>query len=106
MPLTRHSFYPYFKGISKAAYDKLELESIAKKSTTYHGEKISIYEATQQQRYFERGIRKWKRQAGALEAAGLDNAVELSKVREWQSRMRNFINQTRLDRQYVRERIL
>lgn len=102
----RHSFYPFFEGISAEHYTKAELDSYASKTVTYQGEEISFYEATQKQRYIERKIRYWKRQAGALEAAGLDNSQEIGKVREWQARMRDFKRQTGLMRQPERERVI
>jgi len=102
----RHSFYPFFDGISKNAYNKRDLESYANKVLTYQGKEISMYEATQVQRGIERKIRAWKRQAYALEAASLDNAREIAKIKAWQARMRSFIRETRLSRQYVREGVV
>lgn len=101
----RHSFYPFFEGISENAYNDADRQSFARKQVTYQGEQISVYDATQKQRAIERRIRHWKRQASALEAAGLDNTTELSKVSEWQVRMRSFVKQTGLQRQRERERI-
>jgi hypothetical protein len=101
----RHSFYPFFEGISENAYSKAELESYASKTVTYQGEKMSFYEATQKQRSIERKIRYWKRQEGALKAAGLDATQETAKVRQWQAEMRDFTKQTGLIRQGERERI-
>ncbi|MCX6064171.1 MAG: phage minor capsid protein [Chloroflexi bacterium] len=99
----RHSFYPFFEGISENAYNQAELDSFANETVTYNGQEIPIYDATQQQRAIERKIRLWKRKEGALDAAGLDNDAETAKVKEWQSRMRDFIKQTGLQRQSVRE---
>lgn len=99
----RHSFFPYFEGISENAYSEAERKSLAKKTVDYGGEKISMYDATQVQRYIERNIRRWKRQAQALAAAGLENSKEVSLVKSWQARMRDFINQTKLTRQSIRE---
>ena len=101
----RHSFFPYFEGISENAYNEAERKSLAKKTVDYGGEKISMYDATQVQRYIERNIRRWKRQAQALAAAGLENSKEMSLVKSWQARMRDFINQTKLTRQSIREQI-
>jgi len=101
----RHSFYPYFEGLSEPAYKEAELESYAEKTTTYNGEVMTWYEATQKQRSIERKIREWKRRAGALEAAGLDNSAEIAKVKQWQARMRDFVKQTGVYRQSERERI-
>lgn len=102
----RHSFYPFFEGISENAYTKAELDSYAAKTVKYNGEEISFYDATQKQRAIERKIRYWKRQAGALEAAGLENTQEIGKVREWQGKMRDFTKQTGLIRQGERERVI
>lgn len=101
----RHSFYPFFEGLSEPAYKEAELENYADKTVTYNGKEMSWYEATQQQRAIERKIREWKRKAGALEAAGMDNAAELAKVKQWQFRMRDFVKQTGIYRQSERERV-
>lgn len=102
----RHSFYPFFEGISENAYSKAELESYASKTVKYNGEEISMYDATQKQRAIERKIRYWKRQKGALDAAGLDSSRETAKVRAWQAEMRSFTKQTGLIRQGERERVI
>ena len=102
----RHSFYPFFDGISENAYTENELKSFANQTVTFNGRSMSVYEGTQIQRGIERRIRRWKRQAAALEAAGLDHARESAKVQLWQSRMRDFVKQTGLDRQRVREQII
>lgn len=101
----RHSFFPFFAGISQNAYDQATLDDYAGRMVSYNGKEMSLYDATQTQRSIERKIRYWKRQAGALKAADLDAAVETAKVSEWQARMRSFIKQTGLDRQYVREQV-
>lgn len=102
----RHSFYPFFEGISENVYSKAEVKTFAKKKVTYQGQKISAYDATQFQRKIERMIRFWKRQAAALEAAKLSNPKEVARVKYWQAVMRDFLKQTGLDRQSVREQVL
>lgn len=102
----RHSFYPFFEGVSEKIYDNAEVRSLNKKKVTYQDQQISLYDATQIQREYERHIRFWKRQSAALDAAGLDNSKETFKVREWQARMRDFIKQVGLDREYPREQVL
>lgn len=101
----RHSFYPFFPGISENAYKRAELETMAKKTVTYKGNEIPMYDATQAQREIERKIRFWKRQAGALEAAGIDATDENNRVKLFQLQMRNFVKETGLDRQRVREQV-
>jgi len=102
----RHSFYPFFEGISESAYKATELKSYANKTVIYNGEKISVYEATQIQRGIERKLRFWKRQETALKAAGFDATQETAKVKQWQFTMREFIKETGLTRQRARETII
>lgn len=102
----RHSFYPFFEGLSENAYSRKELNEYASKKVTYQGKEIDFYTATQYQRDIERKIRFWKRQEAALKAAGLDATQETAKVKQWQQTMREFIAETELDRQSVREQII
>ena len=102
----RHSFYPFFEGVSENAYSKAEVKELNKKKVTYQDKQMDMYQATQYQREIERRIRFWKRQEAALKAAGLDASKETAKVKEWQATMRDFIAQTGLDRQSVREQII
>ena len=59
------------------------------------------YEATQQQRYYERKIREWKRRAAVAEGEQADYAT--AKVREWQAKTREHVRVHGLDRRYYRE---
>lgn len=102
----RHSFYPFFEGISENAYSQETLNEYASKTVTYNGKEMSVYEATQTQRGIERKIRYWKRQEAAMKAGGLDSTTETAKVKQWQSAMRDFTKQTGLDRQPIRETII
>ena len=99
----RHSFFPFFEGLSENAYSKATLNEYAGKQVTYAGKKVDIYEATQIQRGLERNVRKYKRQASALSAANLDNTAEIGKVQGYQAKLRSFTSQTGLQRQGVRE---
>jgi hypothetical protein len=102
----RHTFFPFFEGISENAYDQETLdEEYNNKTVNLDGKEVDQYKASQLQRGIERKIREWKREAGALEAASLDNSAEIAKVREWQAQMRDFIRQTKLQRQRIREQI-
>lgn len=100
-----HSFYPFFEGISENIYTREMLKDLENRKVTYQGEEISLYDATQVQRGIERKIRYWKRQKGALDAAGIDSSAETAKVKEWQASMRSFLNETKLQRQSEREKI-
>lgn len=100
----RHSFYPFFEGLSEAAYSKHDLSRMNYATVRYNGKDIPLYEAQQHQRYQERQIRRWKREQAGLDAAGLDSSAARQKVREWQAQQRDFIRQTGLPRDYFRER--
>lgn len=99
----RHSFYPFYPGISENPYTREELLIYKHRKVTYNGEEMSFYDATQVQRSIEREIRAKKREAEALGVAGLDNWQEREEVKQLQAKMRDFIKQTQLDRQYDRE---
>ena len=67
----RHSFFPYFEGYSKPAYDMGKFDS---------EENAKLYEVEQKQRRYERMVRETKREVATLEA-GLD-AAESAKLQE------------------------
>ena len=73
------------------------------KSVEYNGEKMSRYDAEQKLRGIERNVRKYKRQALTQEAAGIDNTAARQKIGEWQAVARDFTQQTKLERDRVRE---
>jgi len=100
----RHSFFPVIEGLSDRAYSIDHLRQLNARTVTHNGKTISLYDATQQQRYIERQIRRWKRESSALDAAQQDNTRAKGKIREWQARQRDFIDQTGLRRDYFRER--
>ncbi len=100
----RHSFYPFIEGASRA-YTRDMLEGYAAKNYTYNGQKMTEYEATQQQRYIEHQIRRWKREGTAMQAAGQPTDEAAAKVAAWQGRMRDFLSQTGLKRDGAREQV-
>ncbi len=101
----RHSWFPFFEGISAEHYQQAELRDYADKTVTYNGDEMSVYDATQKQRAIERQIRQAKREAGALEAADIDSTAERRAVRHYQAQMRDFTRQTGLKRQSFREQV-
>ena len=114
----RHSFYPYYEGLSEPSYTQEELDEINNKTVSYNGKEIKEYDALQIQRGMERNIRQNKREISACEGILTSNADEklkseannkisvLSKnLREKQSKLKDFTEQTGLVRQYVRERV-
>lgn len=101
----RHSFFPYYEGVSEPAYSAEQLKEMDAKSYEYNGQKLTEYEATQQQRHIERQIRRWKRENLATDAAGQDTMESAAKIKLWQDRQQDFLRQTGLKRQTDREQI-
>ena len=98
----RHSFSPFFKGISNAAYSKSELKDYEAKKYRFNGVKMTEYEASQKQRYIERQKRRWKRENAAMAAAGLDTSESAAKIAKWSAIEKDFCRQTGLKRQAER----
>ena len=98
-----HDFFPYFEGISKSAYPDGAEQFDG--TVRYRDKEMSIYDATQRQRYIERNIRQYKREASALKEAGFETPHETGLIRKWQSEMRELIDATGLKRNYFRESI-
>lgn len=91
----RHSFYPYFEGISEKTFEHYK----SKENNEY-------YELQQQQRYNERKIREWKRRRDVKKAAGLDTVKESEKVRYWSKCNDQLIkSDDRLKHNYGREKV-
>jgi hypothetical protein len=89
-PNCTHQPYPFVPGLTQTS-------GIARSDA-------GTYEARQQQRYLERGIRGWKtRQAVALDDAAASAAQ--AKAREWQERLREHVAAKGLKRLSYREQI-
>ncbi len=90
----RHYFEPYW-GTARS-------EALKKISQT---ECNQAYKRSQQQRYLERGIRKWKRKAEMFKANDDMEAYKKckDKVKEWQQRNRQFTEENNLRRDFNRE---
>lgn len=99
-----HSFRPYIEGMPRT-YSKSLLNEYEVKNYTYNGEKLTEYEALQQQRHIERQIRRWKREEHAMKAAGLPSSEARAKVSAWNKRQADFLEQTGLKRQREREQV-
>ncbi|WP_050698986.1 phage minor capsid protein [Anaeromassilibacillus senegalensis] len=100
----RHSFYPYYDG-SVRTYSKADLADYDSKKYRYNGKAMTEYEASQQQRYIERQVRRWKREYAAMDAAGQDTYESAAKIKQWQNAQKDFVRQTGLKRQAAREQI-
>ncbi len=79
----RHSFYPYFEGLSESAYPREEIAAMNNATVEYEGETIPLYDATQRQRAMERRIRDTKR-----ELAGLDEGARAAEDDELKQSLR------------------
>ncbi len=90
-----HSFRPWFEGMSRT-YDKELLKEYQAKDYEYNGVRMTEYEALQEQRKIERGIRRWKREKNAMDAAGLDSSEASARITEWNRRQKDFLEQTGL----------
>ena len=72
---------------------------------TYNGRTLSYYDATQQQRYIERQIRRWKREYRMMDAAGQDTEKSSMKLAQWRATERDFCKQTGIDRDGFRSQV-
>lgn len=90
-PNCRHSISIYLPGVTKPLPPK--------------GDRTrATYEQSQQQRYFERQVRAWKRRAaGSIDDAGRTKAN--AKVRAYQGRIRELVADTGLPRKSRREQL-
>lgn len=98
----RHSYYPYFEGM-ESHYTQEDLDEMSGKTVEYNGQKISVYDAEQKLRGMERNVRKYKRQALTQAAGGLDDTKARAKIGEWQAKIKDFTQETKLERDRVRE---
>ena len=74
----RHSYMPFFPGISKRNYTEAELKNINTPDFEYEGKKYSGYEATQHQREIERNIRQLKRELICYKETGLEEDFKIT----------------------------
>ena len=83
----KHDWYPYTKG-SARTYTQKELNKWKNEKVEYNGRKISKYEATQKQRYFERKIRQDKKDLKAQQAILTSNNKDIN-IEQVQAEIRN-----------------
>lgn len=83
----RHDWYPYYKG-STRTYTQKELNKWKNEKVEYNGKKITKYEATQKQRYFERQIRQNKKELKAQQAILTSNDENID-IKQVQDEIRN-----------------
>lgn len=92
----RHSWNPFFEGISERSYTPEALERLNARDIEYNGQKYTEYEISQMQRKLEREIRATKRELTAFDAAGLkeDFARQSVKLKAQEARLREFTGAT------------
>ena len=83
----RHDWYPYYKG-STRTYTEKQLKKWREEEVVYNGKKISKYDATQKQRYFERQIRQNKKDLKAQQAILTSNDENID-IKQVQDEIRN-----------------
>ncbi|MBR4193561.1 MAG: hypothetical protein IKO68_00130 [Oscillospiraceae bacterium] len=86
----RHTFGPYIEGSPRIWTDE-KLEELSAPKYEYQGEKFTEYEARQKEKYFDRQITRWRREAEAMKAAGQDPAEAQAKVKAWERRKSDFV---------------
>lgn len=90
----RHSFYPFFEGLSDRAYSRSYLDDINARDIDYRGKKYSRYEINQQQRALERRVRAAKRKYLAEDAAGLDTSAAAAELNRARRKLDAFVQAT------------
>lgn len=106
----RHDWYPYYKGSSRT-YSKEQLSEWQNEKVEYNGKKISMYDATQKQRAFERQIRQDKKDLKAQQAilTSNDKNIDIGQVqneirnikatqKDYNAQLNDFLSQTGLNR--------
>ena len=83
----RHDWYPYYKG-STRTYTQKELNKWKNEKVEYNGKKLSMYDATQRQRAFERQIRQDKKDLKAQQAILTSNDENID-IKQVQDEIRN-----------------
>ena len=104
----RHDWYPYYKGSSRT-YSNEQLKNWKNEKVEYNGQKISMYDATQKQRAFERQIRQDKKDLRAQQTILTSNNkdIDIEQVqaeirnikaaqKEHNAQLNDFLNQTGL----------
>lgn len=92
----RHSWNPFFEGISERNYTPEQIEKLNARDIEYNGQKYTAYEISQMQRRMEREIRATKRELTAFDAAGLqeDFARQSVKLKAQEQKLKDFTRAT------------
>ena len=82
-----HEWHPYYKGSSRT-YSSAQLKDWKKEKVEYNGQKMSVYDATQKQRAFERQIRQDKKDLKAQQAILTSNNKDID-IEQVKNEIRN-----------------
>lgn len=93
----RHDWYPYYKG-STRTYTEKQLKKWREEEVVYNGKKISKYDATQKQRYFERQIRQNRKDLKAQQAILTSNDENID-IKQVQDEIRNIKSSEKANRE-------
>ena len=89
----RHTFGLYIEGSPRIWTDE-KLAELSAPKYEYQGEQFTEYEAQQKDKYFDRQIHRWQREAETMKAAGQDPAEARAKVRVWERKKSEFLGNT------------
>lgn len=92
----RHSWNPYFEGISARRWTAEKLERLNARGIEYGGQKYTAYEISQMQRKMEREIRATKRALSGLDEAGFKTefAQQAVKLKRQEAQLKAFARET------------
>lgn len=92
----RHSWNPFFEGISERSWTPEKLEQLNARDIEYNGQKYTEYEISQMQRRLEREIRATKRELAGLDETGIKEAFaqQSVKLKQQEARLKAFTSQT------------
>lgn len=92
----RHSWNPFFEGISARSWTPEKLERLNARDIEYGGQKYTAYEISQMQRKMEREIRATKRALSGLDEAGFkaEFAQQAVKLKRQEAQLKAFARET------------
>lgn len=99
----QHIAEPVDIDIQGNVYTQSEIDFANNRTVMYHGDEISYYDATQKQRALERAIRNAKKNLVVAEKTNINVSQAKKVLNNTWNRMRDFISETGLTRDYDRE---
>lgn len=115
----RHSFFPFFEGLSQRAYTDEQLRERENRTVEYNGNAYTYYDASQMQRRMERVIREDKRELIGIDAAAsasndmaLCDAMKAEftsasvTLKAHEAELKDFLEQTGRENEKARQQVL